>query len=247
MRNSENFKTVWWGILVIAIGYYLFDRFPKLVEGKPSYFDAIVFIVWIGVCLAPIYQEMNILGFKFKQQFDELKKDINHQLSIMKVELQSSIEVSNANQNHISVTTSSEPPKDSEIPQLEAALDKILKSRGLGETDYQLPEVSSDSVEMFKVRLAFERLVNKYTSENTPMLATDISRRRGYPLGRILNELRKYSSISDGVINGVIEVINICNYGIHNEKISEKQLSFVRNSSSSLYKALEQELRENGL
>jgi hypothetical protein len=247
MRNSENFKTVWWGILVVVIGYYLFDRYPELVASKPSYFDAIVFIVWIGVCLAPIYQEMNILGFKFKQQFDDLKKDINHQLSMMKVELQSSIEVSNANQNHISVNTSSEPPRDSEIPQLEASIDQILKSRGSERTDYQLPDVSPDSVEMFKVRLAFERLVNKYTSENISMLATDISRRKGYSLGRILNELRKYSSISDGVINGVIEIINICNYGIHNEKISEQQLNFVRKSSSSLYIALEQELRENGL
>ena len=243
MKNTENFKTLWWGILVVVIGFYLFGRFDQLVAGKPSYFDVVVFLVWVGVCLAPIFQEMNIFGLKFKQQIDELKKDLNHQILLMKTEIQSSIEVTNANQNHISVNTSHEPSRDSELSQLEGAITKILEDRGLGKQDYDLPEISNVSVEMFKVRLAFEQLMSRYTSENIPWL----SRRKGYSLGRILSELRKYSPISESVLDGVTEVVNICNYAIHNEKISEKQISFVRNSSSNLYQALEQELCGIGL
>ncbi|GLP97124.1 hypothetical protein [Paraferrimonas sedimenticola] len=247
MKNSENFKTFWWCILVAVIGLYLFGRFPKLLEGTPTYFDVVVFIVWIAVCLAPIYQEMNLLGFSFKQKFDELKKDINHQLSLMKVELQSSIEVSTANQNHISVNTTSEPPKDSDLPQIEEAINKILEAKGLVKNGYKLPEASPEAVEMFKVRLAFERLVSEHTSRNTPLLAKDISKRQSFSLGRTLRELRQYSPISDDVLSGVMEIINVCNFAIHNGKVSDNQLNFVRNSSSSLYNALEQEFREYGL
>jgi hypothetical protein len=247
MKNTENFKTVWWGILVLVIGFYLFGRYDQLIAGKPSYFDVVVFLVWISVCLAPIFQEMNILGFKFKQQIDELKKDLNYQMSIMKTEIKSSIEVSNANQNHISVNASQEPSRDSDLPQIEKAIDKILESRGLGKSEAQLPEVSAISVEMFKVRLAFEHLISKYTSANTALMVTDISRRRNYALGRTLSELKRYSTISEDVLNGVMEVVSICNYAIHNEKVSDKQIDFVRKSSSNLYKALEQEFSAYGL
>ncbi len=99
MKNSENLKTVWWGTLVIVIGFYLYGRYPKLIEGNPSYFDVVVFVIWIGVCLAPIFQEMDLFGVKLKQQIDDLKKDVNHQLSILKTEIKASIEVSNANSN----------------------------------------------------------------------------------------------------------------------------------------------------
>ena len=218
-----------------------------MISGKPSYFDLVVFVVWVGICLAPIFQEMSFLGFKFKQQIEELKKDINHQLSIMKTEIRSSIEVSNANQNHISVNASPEPARDSEIPQLEEAINKILKSKGIDQADYQLPEASPIVIEMFKVRLSFEHLVNRYTSENTPVIATDISRRRGYSLGRTLSELRKSSYLSQDVLAGVSEIISICNYAIHNEKVSDKQVEFVRKSASNLYRALEGELSENRL
>lgn len=245
MISSENFKKAWWFILVIVIGFYLFERYEQMIGGKPSNLDLIVFLVWVCICLAPLFQEMSIFGIKLKQQIDDMKKDLNYQLSMMKIELQSSIDVSNANQNHISVNTSNEPHRDSELPEFEEKMTSFLKAKGLLGKDYELPEASQIAVEMFKVRLAFERLVADHTSENTYMVATDISRRRKFTVGRTLNELRRYSPISGHVLEGVSEIISICNYAIHNEKLSEKQIDFVRNSASSLYHALETEFREH--
>ena len=45
---------------------------------------------------------------------------------------------------------------------------------------------------------------------------------------------------------GAQEIISICNYAVHGEKLTDKQISFVRESSSGLLKALELEL-ENAL
>lgn len=94
MLNSNNFKVSWWAILVIALGAYLYLRQDQLVGGKPTYFDVVVFLVWMAVCLAPIFKDVKLFGLEFKQDIEQLKKDISHQLSLMKVELQSSIDIS---------------------------------------------------------------------------------------------------------------------------------------------------------
>ncbi len=244
MKSTENFKTLWWGILVIVIGFYLFERFDQLVAGKPSYLDALVFLVWVGVCLAPIFQEMDILGVKLKQQVEDLKKDMSHQLSILKTEIKSSIDISSANQNHISVNATPEPAKDSDIPHIQKEINRILEQKGIvGSASTELPAVNEISVELFRVRLAFEKLVSEYTQNDQPSL-TNSGRRQVFALGRVLKELRMLSPISPDVLGGVSEIISICNYGIHGEVPSENQLEFVRSSSANLYKALESEFRE---
>jgi len=47
-------KYFWWFVLVIVIGLFLYSRQDDLISGKLLIFDSIVFIIWIGICLAPI-------------------------------------------------------------------------------------------------------------------------------------------------------------------------------------------------
>ncbi|WLE96294.1 MAG: hypothetical protein QTN59_16615 [Candidatus Electrothrix communis] len=238
MNNSEDFKTVWWGILVIVIGFYLGGRYPELIEGNPSYFDSIVFIVWTGICLAPIFQEMDLFGVKLKQQIDDLKKDVNHQLSVLKAEIRSSIEVSNANSNQIYFQPGIVPPQDSEIPDLAEQIKKTLDHMGITSTEEVTGDYGVDPihVEMFKVRLAFENLLREYSN-------IDKKYRRKYSVGRLLNELRNYEGISKQVLHGAMEVISVCNYAVHGEPVSKTQIAFVRESAPGLLKALKKELQ----
>lgn len=239
MKNSQNFKTIWWFTLVLVIGFYLHGRYPELIEGKPSYFDTVVFIIWIGVCLAPIFQEMDLFGVKLKQQIGDFKKDVDHQLSILKTEIKSSIEVSNANSNQIYFQNGSvPPPEDSEIPdlteQIQTTLDRLgIKPSSEAEKDYGADPVH---VEMFKIRLAFESLLRQTVGLNDKY-------QRRYSVGKLLSELRKYEGISKDVLHGSMEVISICNYAVHGEKLSEAQVEFVRESAPGLLKALREELK----
>lgn len=238
MKSSENFKAVWWGTLVIVIGLYLWGRYPKLIEGSPSYFDAIVFGIWISVCLAPIFQEMDLFGIKLKQQIDDLKKDVNHQLSQMKTKLKLSIEVSNANHNQIYFQSGMVPPKDSEIPNLPEQIQRTLNQMGITPAAEETEEFSVDPihVEMFKVRLAFEYLLREYSGISEKY-------RRRYSAVKLLSEICNYKGVSKQVLHGAMEVFSVCNYAVHGEPLTRAQISFVRESAPSLLKALKNELQ----
>ena len=240
MKNTENFKTLWWGILVVVIGYYFFGRFPKLIEGGSSYFDVVVFVLWVGICLAPIFQEMDIFGIKLKQQIDDMKKDVNHQLAILKTEIKSSIEVSNANSNQIYFQSGAVPPKDSEIPNLSEEIQRTLNRMGIVPTQESYDDFGVDPVhvEMFKVRLAFENLLREYSG-------LDENYKRKYSVGKLLNDLRNYEGISKQVLAGVMEVISVCNYAVHGEPLTKTQVAFVRESAPGLLRALKNELQHS--
>jgi hypothetical protein len=240
MKNSENFKATWWFILVIVIGFYLCGRYPKLIEGSPSYFDAIAFVIWIGVCLAPIFQEMDLFGVKLKQQINDLKVGVDHQFSLMKTELKSSIEISNANSNQIYFQSGSIPPKDSEIPDISEQIQSTLNQMGIY-PENEGPEnidvgIDPIHIEMFKIRLAFEILLRKHSSENQEYL-------RRYSIGKQLRELHDSRGVSKQVLSGVMEIISVCNYAVHGEQLTDAQISFVRESAPGLLKALKNELQ----
>ncbi|WP_429128193.1 hypothetical protein [Aeromonas veronii] len=183
-----------------------------------------------------------MFGVKFKQQIDDFKKDINHQLSVLKTELKSSIDVSSANSNQIYFQSSSIPPKDSETPdiseQIQRTLDKIgIKSAQEDDVyDYGVDPVH---IEMYKIRLSLENLLRKYSD-------IDGKYQRRYSVSQLLNELRNYKQISKDILHGVTEVISVCNYAVHDEPLSNAQIAFVREFSPGLLKALKKEL-QNGL
>lgn len=245
MWNSNNFKVTWWAILVIALGGYLYLRQDQLIGGTTTYFDLVVFLVWMSVCLTPIFKDVKLFGLELKQDIEQLKKDISHQLAIMKVELMSSIDVSSSNTSHVHINSGAPiPANDAEIPDIKQQITETLREFGIGIGKTDQPElhfandIQKESIDLFKVRLSFERLINEHSRLN------GIDPRR-YPMHRTLRELQKNEKISSNVINGVLEVMAICNYAVHGETISENQIAFVLDSAPGLYKALKKELQSN--
>lgn len=228
---------------MIALGTYLYMRQDELIGGNPTYFDVVVFLVWISVCLAPIFKDIKLFGLELKQDIEQLKKDISHQLSLMKVELQSSIDVSSSNTSHVHINSGTPiPASDAEIPDIKQQIAATLRDFGIEKTGsaelFFTQNIQQENVDLFKIRLSFERLINEYSRLN------GIDPRR-YPMHRTLRELQNNGSISPNVIHGVLEVLAICNYAVHGEMISENQIKFVLDSAPGLYKALEKELQSN--
>ena len=185
-----------------------------------------------------LFKEIDLFGIKLKQQIDDLKKEVNHQLSILKTEIKSSIEVSNANSNQIFFQSGAAPPKDSEIPNLSDQIRRTLDELGIatgqdGAYDYGVDPIH---VEMFKVRLSFENLLREHAD-------IDERYRRIYSVGKLLSDLKRYDRISKNVLNGAMEVISVCNYAVHGEQLSTAQIAFVRESAPGLLAALKSELQ----
>jgi hypothetical protein len=245
MINSNNFKLVWWAILVVSLGSYLYLRQDQLVAGNPTYFDVVVFMVWISVCLAPIFKDVKLFGLQLKQDIEQLKKDISHQLALMKVELQSSIDVSSSNTSHVHINSSAPTPaNDSEIVDLKKQISETLKEFGIAKPTMEeqelffASEVPQENIDLFKVRFSFEKLISEYSR------VVGIDSRR-LPIHSNLRELQKNGRVSSDIVRGVLEVIAICNYAIHTAQASKNQISFVMDSAPGLYRALKRELQEN--
>jgi hypothetical protein len=73
MKLPNWFKIVWWLLLTSGLTWVLYQRYPDLVAGHAAAADVFFFAVWIALLLAPLFQEVNLLGLKFKQEIDELK------------------------------------------------------------------------------------------------------------------------------------------------------------------------------
>ena len=89
---------------------------------------------------------MDLFGVKLKQQIDDLKKDVNHQLSILKTEIKASIEVSNANSNQIYFQSGVVPPKDSEIPDLSEQIQRTLDQMGITAAQEDIEDYGVDPI-----------------------------------------------------------------------------------------------------
>lgn len=240
MLNTNSFKVVWWAILVISLGSYLYLRQDQLIAGKPTYFDVVVFLVWISVCLAPIFKEIKLFGLELKQDIEQLKKDISHQLAIMKVELQSSIEVSSSNTSNVHINSGAPiPASDAQIPDIKQHLAETLREFGIGQAELLFTQgIPQENIDLFKVRLSFERLINDYSRLN------GIDPRRN-PMHKIVRDLQRSEIISPNISNGVLEILAICNYAVHGEEVSESQIAFVLDAAPGLYQALKNELQTN--
>ncbi len=73
MKLPNWFKIIWWVLLLIAISYAVTVRFESYKSGDVTGLDALVLLIWIALALVPVYQEIHILGFKFKQEKEPLK------------------------------------------------------------------------------------------------------------------------------------------------------------------------------
>ena len=188
---------------------------------------------------------MNIFGFHVKQEIDELKKDLSHQLALMKVELKSSIEVSTSNNNHVHISSNVPlPASDADIPEIRKHVEETLREYGVtakrsGHTGNIVGDsISRDNVELFKVRYSFEKLISNYARLN------GIDSRKG-SVTTILKKLANQEIISMDLCRSILEIIAICNYASHGEEISKNQSQLVHESAYGLYEALKMSLRTN--
>ncbi len=237
MDWSRTFKAIWWLILVVTVGAYLVVRFPALSLGGASAPDVAVFLVWIGICLGPLYQEVELPGIKLRQEVRELKKEVKEELASFKAEVNSRVDVRS---NVAPQFWFGQPPPDSELPKSEArALDLLEKFMRLsGHPDD--PRVPTELAVDENVRLLFQARHNieKELRSLAEPLELDVQQRRGMPLSRMLWTLTKEEIIPPDLGGIVREIYSVCSPAIHGEPVTQAQVDFVKETAPEVVAVL---------
>lgn len=87
-----------------------------------------------------------------------------------------------------------------------------------------------ENLELFKVRYNLEKQVRRIW-EGRFFNEEFFSRSRRQPVLRIIQDLVKYEVIDNNFYNILREILSICNYAIHGESVTDKQISFVKKNS----------------
>ena len=229
MKFSNTFKIIWWIFLILLTGALFFWRLEPIGQGKSAPVDIFIFLIFVALLLAPIFAEVEFFGIKLKREIEELKTQIKLQFGDIKNEIRNS-QVQTIHQN---ITGFGPPPTDEEIPELDAKVDRILKEKlkdyNLNEKPKVRIDVPKDNMMMFQVRFRIEQELRRIWYQNF-----DDTQNRKKPLNIIIRELTDNRVIDKQVYYILREILSVCNYAIHGEKVSQSQIDFVEKNAEEI-------------
>jgi hypothetical protein len=240
MKLPNWLKVIWWAILILITVWFLYSRMSQIIEGKSTPFDIFVFLIFVALMLVPIFSEVELFGIKLKQELEELKKVI----SIKFGDLKNDIRNSQAQTIHNTIQGFGPPPPDEKLPELEREIERIVKSK-LAEHGVKVSmendqlDVPKDNLEMFKVRYNIESELRRIW-EKRFQDKSDFERTRHQPVTKIINDLTKFEIINGNFYGILREILSICNYAIHGEALTDKQITFVENNAVEVIDYLRQ-------
>jgi hypothetical protein len=220
---SNNFKVIWWGIIVITLGFYFWQRFPDLSTGKTVTADMLVFIIWMAVCLVPFFNQFEFLGLKLKGQIEEAKQELQGEISSLRNEI--------TNNNNVDVKPNfwvggqSTPASDEKLQEMEEKLNRIIKATEAG-FGYEAKTVTSSNIApdiMFLMETRYK--IESGLRKLAPLSGLEVGR-RPLPMVKILYQLVQSEILPSELAQVAREVYSICSPAIHGDtdKITPKQV-----------------------
>ncbi|MFC0878839.1 hypothetical protein ACE01N_19745 [Saccharicrinis sp. FJH2] len=238
MKLPNWFKIIWWILLLGLTGTILFKRFEAITSGQSVPVDIFVFLIFIVLMLVPIFSEIEFFGIKLKKELNQLKDDLDIKFGDIKNEIKNS-QTQTVNQTF---QTLGPPPPDNKLPELQDEIERILSVKFYTHgavavsKDAKIAsriDVPEDNLLMFQVRYNIEKQLRRIWEERFNRTEFD-DRIRHIPITRIIQELSK-SEIINGNFYGILrEILSICNYAIHGEKVTENQISFVTKNAKQI-------------
>jgi hypothetical protein len=91
MKLPNWFKIIWWVFLLIIVSVFLYNRYPHLTAGTSTTADIFIFLIWVALCLLPLFEELSFFGITFKKEVEKLKSDIAIQFDNLKTDIKNTI------------------------------------------------------------------------------------------------------------------------------------------------------------
>lgn len=240
MKLPNWFKIAWWLALVGLLTAFLYRRYPDLVEGGAAAADIVVFVVWIALLLAPLFNEVTLLGITLKQEIEDLKGFVSAQVSNIRSEVKSAIEVRTTFSPHFNIPA---PAADAQLPNLEAriksALSDALVAHGVKPSAAPSPLVTPDDVALlFAARYNIEVELKRIANGRESVGGARPLHGRPIPALQLTRYLREAELLEPGLANAIREVYSVCSPAVHGEPVTEAQISFVREVAPDLIATL---------
>jgi hypothetical protein len=246
MWFSKNFRALWWLILVLCLTYVLAQRLGTIEGGNAKPVDFLLIVVWLGVCLAPLFAEISLPGIKLNQKMDELKEAVSTEVSSLRSEIRNSVEVRSSIAPNFWFGA---PPPDyklGEIEQQVRALASSLQSQGYRVQGSQAFASSQVLSANDQVMFASRRDIEVELRALAERVQDDPDQKRFAPVSRLLWLLTGAGTLDKHTANLIREVYSVCSLAIHGERISEKQVDFVLKTAPELIGVL-RAIRERGV
>lgn len=241
MKLPNWLKIIWWIALIGLTSIILYCRFDPIISGQSVPFDIFIFLIFVALMLVPIFSEIEFFGIKLKKEIEELKQDLNIKLGDIK-----NIIRNNQTQTvHQTVQTFGPPPPDNKLPELQEEIEKILsvklKEHGVTTkiTIAGRIDVPQDNLLMFQVRFNIEKLIRNIWEKRFESSDVD-TRFKNQPMTQIIQDLAKFEIIDNNFYRILREILSICNYAIHGEKVTQNQVSFVTKNAKQILGFLSQ-------
>jgi hypothetical protein len=236
MKLPNWFRIAWWLLLTSLLSAFLYERYPDLVAGSASVVDVIVFLIWIALLLAPLFNEVSLLGITLKQQIDELKSSVSTQIA----DLRTTVDVrSSINQQF----TMPLPASDAKLPEIEAMLKKtltdILAEQGREQGKTKNVSAPADVALLFAARYSIEKELRRIADGRQLFSGIASLLPRSFPASRLSTILVDAEVIDPRLSSAIREVYAVCSPAIHGAPISAAQVSFVKDVAPGLIEALQ--------
>lgn len=243
MKLPDKFKIFWWALLVSLTSFYIFKRYSKILNNSTSQLDIVVFLVWVALCLIPLYDEINLFGIKLKKEIETLKSHVDNQIESVKADIRSSIDVrSHFNPN---IYFSAPPPPDSELPAIEGrireAVGVALRDHGLEQKSPSWASISADDDTQFLMlaRFNLEKELRRIWYENFQAIPDG----RLLAISRMVGGMVEREMIDSKLAKAIRDVYAVCSPAVHAEPVTRAQVEFVKDVAPSLIAMLKEIVR----
>ncbi len=228
-------KIPYWLLILGFVSWLLFDRLDITTAGHTTPFGAVVFVIWVALLLAPLFNEVKIWGVSLKQEIEKTQDELKDTKEVILREF-NSVRMDVRNSIHFSPTfnhTVSGPPPDYQLPAIQKEIEELLpKQKGTG-IEQQEKAVPKDTLFLFSVRFHIEQQVRRIMESflGEPRLRTQIRLQVRF--------LIEHEAIGANLGDSIIEVYRICSPAVHGDAVTFAQLSFVKEIAPKLLAVLE--------
>jgi hypothetical protein len=190
-------------------------------------------VIWVALLLAPLFNEVSLLGITLKQQIDELKGFVSTQVT----DQRNAVEVRTSINQQFTL-----PANDAKLPDIETMVKTAVAAQrsAQGKTEMEPATLAApaDVSLLFTARYNIERELRRIAEGRQVVSGIASLVQRPPTISQLTRFLTQAELIEPSLANAIREVYSVCSPAIHGEQVTEAQVSFVRDVAPDLVATL---------